>query len=88
MATQSFMGKNQMVARLSAQLGSHEEAVNILRKRGHMEQNSEKLTTSGVARDNMTAEERAKDRAVKASGKPTSAFKYDPKTNRATLRSR
>ena len=34
----------------------------------------------------MTAEERAKDRAAKATGKPRHAFKYNPKTNRATLR--
>jgi NAD dependent epimerase/dehydratase family enzyme len=77
-----------MVARLAAQLGSRDEAIKILRKRGQMEQNSERLTPSGVLRDNMTAEERAKDHAIKASGRPISAFKYNAATNRATLRSR
>jgi hypothetical protein len=34
----------------------------------------------------MTAEERAKDRAATRSDKKPEAFKYNPKTNRATLR--
>jgi hypothetical protein len=44
------------------------------------------LTAEGKRRDAMTAEERALDRARTRTGKPTTAFKYDPFTNRATLR--
>ena len=36
----------------------------------------------------MTAEQRAKDRASKRSGRPTKDFKYNPRTNRATLKSK
>jgi len=45
-----------------------------------------KLTPKGEARNRMTAEERAKDRASKATGKPTSAFTYNPRTNIAKVR--
>lgn len=86
METQKYMGRNMLLDRLSAQLGSREEAVKILRKRGHMELESENLTAAGVARDNMSAEERAKDRASRASKRPTRSYTYDPKTNRAVLR--
>lgn len=77
------MGRHQLVDRLAAQVGDRDTAVSILKKRGHMDAGG-KLTAAGRKRDAMTAEERAKDRASKASGKPASAFKYNPKTNRAT----
>ena len=47
---------------------------------------SGELTVKGRARDNMTAEERAIDRASKESGKSASDYTYDPTTNRATLK--
>jgi hypothetical protein len=81
------MGRGQLINRLTAQMGGKREAaIAVLRKRGQMEQDSEKLTAAGRARDKMTAEERAKDRAAKASDKPTTAFGYDPDTNTASLR--
>lgn len=85
MATQKFMGKNQLVDRLAAQVGSRDMAIEILKKRGHMTASGQ-LTAAGRARDNMTAEQRAKDRASKRSGKPVSAFNYNPRTNRAVLK--
>ena len=85
MATQKFMGRNSLIDRLAAQVGSREMAVGILQKRGHVDAHGN-LTKAGQARDAMTAEERAKDRAATASGKPKHAYKYNPKTNRATLR--
>jgi hypothetical protein len=88
MTTQKFMGANSLVDRLAAQVGSRETAIGLLRKRGHMEEGSEKLTPAGQARDNMTAKERAIDRATKSSGKSAKAYAYNPKTNRATLRTR
>ena len=88
MATQKFMGANSLVNRLAAQVGSRDLAITLLRKRGQMKKGSEKLTAAGQARNSMTAEERAKNRASKSSGKAASAYTYNPKTNRATLRTR
>ena len=85
MATQKFMGRNELIKRLSAQVGSEAQATEILKKRGDMYSNG-KLTPKGEARNRMTAEERAKDRAAKATGKPTSAFTYNPRTNTAKVR--
>jgi len=82
--TQAHMGKNELVDRLAAQVGDKGMAIGLLKKRGHMNDDGE-LTAAGKKRDAMTAEERAKDRAAKATGKPVSKFKYNPKTNRATL---
>lgn len=79
------MGKNQLIDRLAAQMNSREAAIDVLKKRGHVDAQGN-LTAEGKRRDAMTAEERALDRAKKRTGKPVSAFKYDPKTNRATLR--
>ena len=85
MATQRFMGSGQLVNRLIAQVGSKAMAIGILKKRGDMT-DSGKLTTKGQSRNNMTAEERAKDRASKASGKPDSSFSYNPATNSTRLK--
>jgi hypothetical protein len=85
MATQRFMGRGQLVDRLMAQVGSRGLAISILKKRGDMSDSGE-LTAKGRSRDRMTAEERAKDRASKASGKPDSSFIYNPKTNTTKLK--
>jgi hypothetical protein len=78
------MGANELVDRLAAQVGDRGLAIGLLKKRGHMNADGA-LTAAGKKRDGMTAEARAKDRAAKATGKPASKFKYNPKTNRATL---
>ena len=85
METQKFMGRNQLIDRLAAQIGSRDAALEVLQKRGHVDAKGN-LTAEGKRRDAMTAEERALDRAKTRTGKPTSAFKYSPTTNRATLR--
>lgn len=85
MATQRFMGRGQLVDRLMAQVGSRSLAIGILKKRGDMT-DSGKLTAKGQSRNNMTAEERAKDRASKATGKSANSFSYNPSTNRTRLR--
>jgi len=64
--SQKYMGENQLVKRLASQVGSMKLAVGILKKRGDMTA-SGKLTEKGQRRNAMTAEERAKDRAAKAS---------------------
>lgn len=85
--TQKHIGRNDLIDRLTAQVGGNREmAVQILRDRGHIEPNSEAFTAGGAVRNQMTAEERAKDRQSRISGKPTTAFKYNLKTNRATLK--
>jgi hypothetical protein len=84
-ATQKHMGRNQLIDRLSAQVGSKAKALLILKRRGDVDDKGQ-LTPKGQSRDRMTAAERAIDRAKKVSGKPASRYKYNPKTNRATLR--
>jgi len=84
--TQRFMGKDQLVSRLAAQVGSINQAKTILIKRGDMNPDGKTLTAKGMKRNAMTASERAVDRAAKASGKPKSNYKYNPLTNRATLK--
>jgi hypothetical protein len=83
--TQQFMGRNEMLQRLGAQVGNIEEARRILISRGHMTPDGA-WTPEGAKRNAMTAEERAKDRASKASGHPAASFRYDPKTNKAVPR--
>lgn len=85
MATQKHMGRNQLIERLTAQVGNKDTAIEILKKRGHLDKNGE-YTIEGLKRSRMTAEERAKDRASKKTGKPKSAFNYNPKTNTAKLK--
>jgi hypothetical protein len=87
MTTQKFMGRNQLVDRLAAQVGSKDMAIGILKKRGQMKDDGT-LTAAGQARNRMTAEERAKDRAVKSTGHPAKDFTYSARTNRATLKGR
>ena len=37
METQKYMGKNQLIERLAAQMGSRESALDLLRARGHVD---------------------------------------------------
>jgi len=85
MATQKFLGRNSLIDRLAAQVGDRDMAIAILRDRGHVDAKGN-LTAAGRARDAMTAEERAKDRAATRTGRSASSFTYNPKTNRATLK--
>ena len=84
MATQKFMGKGQLLERLTAQVGSKGKAIAILKKRGHLSNDGKSYTALGMKRNMMSASERAKDRASKYSGLPASSFNYNPKTNTAT----
>lgn len=85
MVTRAHIGAHELLPRLTSQVGSEGLAKALLIKRGDMKPNG-KLTAKGKKRDAMTAEERAVDRASKTSGKPKSAYKYNPNTNTATLR--
>ena len=81
METQKFMGKGQLINRLTAQVGSRGMAIKILQDRGHLMRDGKTLTAEGKKRDAMTAEQRSNDRASKKTGKPASSFKYNPRTN-------
>jgi hypothetical protein len=83
--SQKYMGENQLVHRLASQVGSMKLAVDILKKRGDMTA-SGKLTEKGQRRNAMTAEERAIDRASKKTKHSPSEYRYNPLTNRATLK--
>jgi len=86
METQQYMGRNQLVKRLTAQVGSKALAIKLLIKRGHLMADGKTLTKEGRKRNAMTAEERAKDRAAKEQGGNPSDFVYDRKTNKAYLK--
>lgn len=86
MHTQEAMGRFEMLDRLAAQMGSREAAIVVLQKRGHLEADGVTWTAAGAARNEMTAAERAKDRAAKRTGKRASDFTYDFRTNRAKAR--
>ena len=81
MATQKFMGRGQLLERLTAQIGDRKIAIEILQKRGHITADGKSYTEEGMKRNNMTAEERAKDRASKYTGRSKESFKYNPITN-------
>jgi hypothetical protein len=55
---------------------ARKEAVQILRDRGHLYKNSERLTKAGKIREAMGVAGRAIDRAAKQSGHKRSNYKY------------
>jgi hypothetical protein len=71
-----------LITRLTRQIGTKEypdardEAKRILRERGHMHKNSERLTKAGQVREAMGPIGRAIDRAATQSGRPKSDYKY------------
>jgi hypothetical protein len=79
-----------LLTRLTRQLAAddvenaREEAIGILRERGHMCKNSEKLTAEGKRREAMGPAGRAIDRAAKLSGRPKSDYVY--RSGRAVLK--
>jgi hypothetical protein len=81
MVTQKFMGRDQLLDRLTAQVGSKKLAIDILQKRGHLMPDGKSYTSEGMIRNSMNAEERAKDRASKKTGRSIEDFKYNPITN-------
>ena len=71
------MGRGELVPRLIAQVGDEAFAKSLLKKRGHMNPDGT-LTAEGEKRNQMTAEERAFDRA----GESVHTHEYNPETNR------
>ena len=79
-----FTGIYQLINRLIYQFGSEAMAYKILTERGDYKDG--KLTAQGERRNAMTAEERALDRTSRATHHKISDLKYNPQTNRATLK--
>ena len=71
------MGRGELVPRLIEQVGNRNFAMNLLKKRGHMNDDGS-LTAEGQKRNQMTAEERAFYR----SDKTPHTGEYNPETNR------
>ncbi len=81
------MAHQPLIDRLTEQLGGNREmALSILRDRGHVHQNSERLTAEGLHREMLGPAGRAIDRAAKTSGRLARDYQYDARTNRATLK--
>jgi len=86
MKTQSFMGRGQLIDRVTAQVGDRNLALKILAKRGHVYPHTDMLTSEGILKDNMTSEERALERSAKKSNKSTNNFIYNSITNKTQLK--
>lgn len=82
---------SKLERRLTRQLAAkgeknaHGLAIALLKKQGNMDA-SGNLTAKGKKRQAMGNDGRAKDRAAKASGRKPSDYKYNSKTNQATLK--
>lgn len=80
--------ENSLLNRLTRQVKSKSMARSLLIKRGHMTADG-KLTQEGARRAALGNAGRAKDRAAKYNGKHSPKdYKYDAKTNMATLRNK
>lgn len=81
----------KLVERLKRQLaargvkGAEGMAIALLKKRGQMDSKGN-LTAKGKKRQALGNGGRAKDRAAKKSGRSSKDYKYNAKTNRATLK--
>jgi hypothetical protein len=71
-----------LITRLTRQLSADDvpdartEAIRILRERGHVHKQCEKLTAAGKERERMGPAARAIDRASNRSGHPKSHYRY------------
>lgn len=77
---------SQLKAKGKSEQAAYAIATSALQKSGNLKKGSNKPTAKGTKRGAMTPGQRAKDRASKESGKPANSFKYNSKTNRATLK--
>ena len=86
-------GKSKLQIRLENQLRAKGQdprmAAALLKKSGNLDKDGNP-TAKGLARGNMTPEDRAKDRAAKyyGNGRKPDDFTYNPATNRATIKKR
>ena len=83
MASQDFLGKNQLINRLTSQVGDRKKAIAILQSRCHLEKDGKTFTEEGLKRNAMSAAERAIDRASKRLNEDPDSFLYNQLTNTA-----
>jgi hypothetical protein len=80
----------RLISQLRAKGKTYAEARTIaiaaLQKSGNLKKGSTQATPKGEERGNMTAGERAKDRQSRYDNRKPSDYKYNKKTNRATLK--
>lgn len=76
----------QLKAKGKSASAAYAIATKTLQKAGDLKKGSTKATPKGDKRGKMTPGERAKDRASKISKHKKSEYKYNSKTNRATLK--
>lgn len=77
---------SQLKAKGKSASAAYAIATSTLQKSGNLKKNSTKATAKGKKRGAMTPSQRAKDRASKRSKHKPSDYKYNPKSNLATLR--
>lgn len=76
----------QLIAKGKSKSSAFAIATSALQKSGNLKKGTTKATAKGKKRGAMSPSQRAKDRASKISKKSTSSYKYNAKTNRATLK--
>lgn len=77
---------SQLKAKGKSEKSAYAIATAALQRSGNLKKGSTKATAKGKRRGAMTPAQRAKDRASKRSGHSTSNYKYNSKTNLATLK--
>lgn len=77
---------SQLQAKGKDKASAYAIANSQLQKHGILKKGSEELTPKGKKRNKMTPAQRAKDRAAKYSKTKSSRYKYDKKTNIATVK--
>jgi len=76
----------QLKAKGKTEKAAYAIAISQLQKSKNLKKNSTKPTVKGIKQGNKTPSERAKLRQAKYSNRKASDFKYNKKTNRATLK--
>jgi len=76
----------QLQAKGLSKKAAYAIATKKLQDSGNLNKGTNTATIKGNRRGNMTAGQRAIDRASKLSGKPKTDYKYNAKTNKAVLK--
>ena len=77
---------SQLKAKGKSASAAYAIATSVLQKSGNLKKNSTEATAKGKRRGAMTPAARAKDRAAKKAKHKPSDYKYDAKSNLATLK--
>ena len=77
---------SQLKAKGKSASAAYAIATSVLQRSGNLKRGTTQATAKGKRRGSMTPAARAKDRAAKTSKHKSSDYKYNHKTNIATLR--